>query len=165
MQETTLVRPYVQRADEGRALWLLGKLATVKAGGSGTRDRLTVLESVSPPAFARPMHRRPNEDELFYILSGTATYHCHGESFQAGPGDFVFLPAGLAHTFTVGPDKPLRKLQITTPSGFEQFAAAVGEPASERRLPDSGPVDATALDRAAARHAIEILAQPTSTDP
>jgi hypothetical protein len=94
------------------------------------------------------------------VLSGTATFGCDGEELGAGPGDFVLLPAGLPHTFIVGPEEPLRVLQITAPSGFESFAAEVGEPARDRRLPDPGPVDAGRLAAIGARHGIEILAPP-----
>lgn len=80
----------------------------------------------------------------------------------AGPGDFVVLPVGLAHTFVVGGDEPLRALQITTPSGFEHFATELGQPAEERRLPGPAPFDPTVLSHAAARYAIEILGPPPS---
>jgi mannose-6-phosphate isomerase-like protein (cupin superfamily) len=125
-----------------------------------THGRLTVAEFLNPPGFAPPLHRHLEEDELFYVLSGGAEFRCDGEAFPAGPGDFVLLPVGLPHTFIVGADEPLRALQITTPSGFEHFAAAVGEPASLRRLPEPAPVDPSALGRAAALHAIEILGPP-----
>jgi mannose-6-phosphate isomerase-like protein (cupin superfamily) len=160
MSHTAAVRPYVRREGEGEALWFLGNLVTIKAAGAQTRGRLTVAEFVNPAGFAPPLHRHREEDEMFHLLSGTARFHCDGESFTAGPGDFVFLPAGLAHTFLVGTDEPLRVLQITTPSGFEHFAAEAGEPARERRLPAPGPVDPAALGHAAARHAIEILGPP-----
>jgi hypothetical protein len=54
----------------------------------------------------------------------------------------------------------LRALQITNPSGFEAFAATVGEPARRRVLPDPGPIDPAALGHAAARHGIELLGPP-----
>ncbi|MDG6105559.1 quercetin 2,3-dioxygenase [Dactylosporangium aurantiacum] len=154
------VRPYVRRDGEGEALWFLGSLVTVKAAGAQTRGRLTVVEFVNPPGFAPPLHRHLEEDELFYVLSGTARFHCDGQVLEAGPGDFVALPATLPHTFVVGDGEPLRTLQITTPSGFERFAAAVGEPARERRLPEPGPVDPVALGHAANLHAIELLGPP-----
>jgi quercetin dioxygenase-like cupin family protein len=156
----TAIRPYVRAADEGDALWFLGSLVTVKAGGRDTGGRLTVVEFVNPPGFAPPLHRHLDEDEMFYVLSGTARFECDGEVLLAGPGDFVLLPARLAHTFVVGADEPLRTLQITTPSGFEQFAQEVGEPAGARRLPDPGPIDSVALGHAAVRHAIEVLGPP-----
>ncbi|TDQ05554.1 cupin domain [Labedaea rhizosphaerae] len=155
-----MVKPYLLTADEGEAVWFLGNLVTVKVGAAQTRGRLTVAEFVNPPGFAPPLHRHLEEDEAFYILDGAAEFRCDGSSFAAGPGDFVLLPAGLPHTFLVDPDAPLRCLQITTPGGFELFAAAVGTPATERRLPDPAPIDPAALGHAAATHALEILGPP-----
>jgi len=154
------VRPLLLRHGEGEAIWFLGNLVTVKAAGAQTRGQLTVVEFLHPPRFAPPLHRHIEEDEMFYVLSGRAEFRCDGQEFVAGRGDFVLLPAGLPHTFLVDEDEPLRTLQITTPSGFEQFAAEVGEPAVERRLPDAAPLDLDALGHAAARHAIELLGPP-----
>lgn len=152
--------PYVLHDGEGEALWFLGNLVTVKAGGPTTAGRLTVVEFLNPPGFAPPLHRHRYEDELFYVISGTARFHCDDKELAAGPGDFVLLPAGLAHTFVVGPEEPLRVLQISAPAGFESFAAAAGEPAQERRLPDPGPIDVEALAAVATAHGIEILGPP-----
>jgi uncharacterized cupin superfamily protein len=160
MSDPVAVRPFVHRADEGEALWFLGGLVTVKAAGADTRGRVTVVEFVNPPGFAPPLHRHLNEDEMFYILDGHAEFHCDDTEISAGPGDFVLLPVGLAHTFVVAPDKALKYLQITTPAGFEAFAAAVGEPAAERRMPAPGPIDPAALGHAAAMHGIEIFGPP-----
>ncbi|HEY7176920.1 MAG TPA: quercetin 2,3-dioxygenase [Micromonosporaceae bacterium] len=160
MTQTAPTRPYVRRDGEGEALWFLGSLVTVKVTGAETRDRLTVVEFVNPPGFAPPLHRHLEEDEMFYVLSGTAQFRCDGEVFTAGPGDFVLLPSRLPHTFIVGADEPLRTLQITTPAGFERFAAEVGEPAQARQLPEPRPIDPAALGHAAIRHAIELLGPP-----
>lgn len=157
-------RPRLLRAGEGDATWFLGSLVTVKATGADTGGRATVVEFLNPPGFAPPLHRHTVEDEMFLLLAGRATYFCDGQRLAAGPGDFVLLPAGVAHTFLVGPDEPLRALQITTPSGFEQFVAAVGGPAAERRLPDPGPVDPVALAHAAQLHGVEILGPPPGPD-
>src|SRR5215475_1856981 len=120
------VRPYVSRDGDGEALWFLGSLVTVKAAAAQTRGRLTVVEFVNPPGFAPPVHRHLDEDEMFYVLSGSAEFRCGDDTFAAGPGDFVLLPVGVPHTFLVGDAQPLRTLQITAPSGFERFAAEVG---------------------------------------
>jgi mannose-6-phosphate isomerase-like protein (cupin superfamily) len=158
--EPTTTSPYILRADEGEALWFLGNLVTLKATGAQTRGGLTIAEFVNPAGFAPPLHRHLAEDEMFYVLSGNAEFRCDGHTLAAGAGDFVLLPVGLPHTFLVGPDEPLRVLQITTPSGFEDFAAAVGQPATQRRLPEPGPIDPAALGHAAQHHAIELLGPP-----
>jgi uncharacterized cupin superfamily protein len=148
------------RSGEGEALWFLGNLVTVKATGDHTGGHASVVEFLNPPGFAPPLHRHKVEDEMFLILGGEALFLCDDQELAAGPGDFVVLPAGLAHTFLVGPTEPLRTLQITTPSGWEQYAAAVGEPAGERRLPDLGPVDPAAMAHAAQMYGLEILGPP-----
>ena len=162
MTGTTPARPYVHGSDEGEPLCFLGNLLTVKASGAETRGRVTVVESVNPAGFAPPLHRHRDEDEMFHVLSSNAEFRSGGDVLTAGPGDFVLLPAGLPHTFLVGSDGPLRTLQITTPAGFGEFPAAVGEPARERRLPEPAPVDPAALGHAAARHGIELLGPPPS---
>ena len=164
MSNPTTARPHHYRADEGEALWFLGSLATIKAGAAHTRGRLTVVEFVNPAGFAPPLHRHLEEDEAFYVLSGTAQFHCGEQVFDAGPGDFVLLPVGRPHTFLGGAYEELRALQITTPAGFEDFATEVGEPASRRELPEPGPVDPGLLGHAAARHHLEILG-PSPTTP
>jgi mannose-6-phosphate isomerase-like protein (cupin superfamily) len=153
-------RPHVVRHDEGEALWFLGNLITVKATGADTGGRASILEFLNPPGFAPPWHRHKAEEEMFLVLSGQALFLCDDQELPAGPGDFVVLPAGLPHSFVVGPAEPLRTLQITTPSGWEQYAAAVGEPAGERRLPGSRPVDRAAIVSAAERYGLEILGPP-----
>jgi mannose-6-phosphate isomerase-like protein (cupin superfamily) len=160
MTTTSPAPPYVLRADEGESLWFLGNLVTLKAAGGQTRGALTVAEFLNPPGFAPPLHRHLHEDEAFYVLSGRARYHCGDQVFDAGPGDFVLLPVGRPHTFVVGPDEPLRTLQITTPAGFEHFAAAAVRPAEALRLPDPAPVDPVALGHAAAAHGVELLGPP-----
>jgi mannose-6-phosphate isomerase-like protein (cupin superfamily) len=158
--QPTTATPYVLKDDQGQAFWFLGNLVTLKATGAQTRGGLTAAEFLNPAGFAPPLHRHLAEDEMFYVLSGSAEFRCNGQTFAAGVGDFVLLPVGLPHTFLVGPDEPLRVLQITTPSGFEDFAAAAGEPATQRRLPEPAPIDPAALGHAAQQHAIELLGPP-----
>lgn len=145
--------------DEGDTLWFLGNLVTLKATAADTSGRLCIAEFLNPAGFAPPLHSHRDEFETFCILQGSATFVCGDDRLAAGPGDTVLLPPGVPHSFLVG-DEPLRALQITTPGGFEDFAVAVGEPARERRIPDTGPVDPAALAAAAARFGIDIVGPP-----
>lgn len=153
--------PHLVRAGEGEPIWFLGTLVTVKATGGQTRGRFTVVEFVNPPGFAPPLHRHTDEDEAFYLLSGSARFLCGERELPAGPGDLIVLPSGVAHSFIVGEDEPLRTLQITAPAGFEAFARAAGEPAPERVLPPRfEPGDPAVLVAIAAGHGVEILGPP-----
>ncbi|TXN29161.1 cupin domain-containing protein [Lacisediminihabitans profunda] len=160
MAETAHTKASVLRSEEGQSYWFLDSLVTVKVSGSQTSDRLTVLDFLNPPGFAPPTHRHLVEDEIFYVLSGSAVFFCDGETFDAGPGDTVFLPVGSTHSFRVADDQPFRTLQITVPSGFEEFTAEAGTPATGHVLPSPGPIDFAAVGQAAARHNIEILGPP-----
>ncbi|GAB1692181.1 cupin domain-containing protein [Krasilnikovia sp. M28-CT-15] len=130
------IRPYHLTADEGEATYFLGNLAVRKCGGRQSGGQLAVVEFVHPPGFAAPLHRHTREDEAFYVIDGSIEGRCEGETFQAGRGDFIWLPRGLAHTFIVGSDGA-RVLNLATPAGFEDFVAEVGQPATSRSLPPS----------------------------
>lgn len=158
--DTDRVQSFLLHEDEGDAFWFLGSLVTVKAPSSMTRGQLSLVEFLNPPGFATPLHRHSEEDEAFYILSGTAEFRCDGQTLTGGPGDFLFLPVGLPHAYIVGPER-LRCLTLTgAPSGFDKFVQQAGEPARERRLPEPAPFDPEALGHAAAQYGIEILGPP-----
>ncbi len=95
-------------------------------------------------------------DEAFCILEGSMTVTCGDKSWDVGAGSFVFLPCGIAHGFTITGDKPLRGLQLTVPSGFEQFIAETGVPA-DAPVVATGP-DVPRLLAAAERHHVVIPA-------
>jgi mannose-6-phosphate isomerase-like protein (cupin superfamily) len=90
----------------GEALWFLGSLVTIKVSGAQTDGRLSVVEFLNPPGFAPPMHRHTQEDEVFFLLAGTARFLCGDDVLAAGPGDVVLLPHGLPHTFVVDAGGP-----------------------------------------------------------
>lgn len=44
------------------------------------------------PGDEMPAHRQQEQDELFYVMEGTAEMTVDGESFEATAGEFVFVP-------------------------------------------------------------------------
>lgn len=160
MSSTTHTKASVLKSAEGTAYWFLDSLVTVKVSGAQTSGRLTVLDFLNPPGFAPPTHRHLVEDEVFYVISGSAVFFCDGETFEAGEGDTIFLPVGSTHSFRVSDAHPFRTLQITVPSGFEEFTAEAGTVATSHDLPSPAPIDFAAVGQAAARHNIEIVGPP-----
>ena len=67
---------------------------------------------------------------------------------QAGPGDLLRKPRGIAHTFWNAGDEPARLLELISPAGFENYfrelapllagperdEAAIGELVARHRL-------------------------------
>jgi quercetin dioxygenase-like cupin family protein len=69
-----------------------------------------------PPGSAHPFHYHPNLEEILYILSGSAEQWVEGEKRQLGPGDSVYLPAGVVHgTYNAGTET-LDFLAILSPA-------------------------------------------------
>jgi quercetin dioxygenase-like cupin family protein len=143
---------YMLANGEGQRIWFLGTLVTTKAGEAQTRGGFTLLEQTSPPGFQAPPHIHDDEEESFYVLDGQLSVTCGEQTWPAGPGSFVFLPRGIPHAFTVLSPEGAKILQITSPAGFEHFAAEVGEPATAPTLPPPGEPDIPKMLAAAAKY-------------
>jgi len=131
------------------------QLAHVKVTGDETGGALGVVEVESPGGPAAPLHVHRREDETFYVLEGELTLLIGDHVVRAAAGDMVFAPRGIPHTYAI--DSPTaRILVVSTPSGFEQFVAAVGVPADA----EPAPFDPERLALVAAEFGIEILGPP-----
>jgi len=54
----------------------------------------------SLPAGSDDAQRPHGEDEVYYVVSGRATFWTPGQAVPVGPGSAVFVPAGEPHRFT-----------------------------------------------------------------
>lgn len=151
---------YALGRDEGRAIWFLGTRMTVKVGREQTDGGVTVIDCECPAGFSPPAHVHDHEDEIFYVLDGSIDVTCGDAAWRAGPRTLVYLPRRVPHRFEVGGDAPARLLQITTPAQFEDFAAAVGRPATAPGLPEPEPPDIGRLLSVAGSFGIDILPPP-----
>ncbi len=59
------------------------------------------------------LHVHRSDDEAWHVLYGQLTFRYADRTEVAGPGMTVFVPAGVAHTYTAGSDA--RYLIILTP--------------------------------------------------
>ncbi len=145
---------------EGKAIWFLGTLVTVKASGEDFDGALSLVEMLHRPGFATPMHVHADADELFYILEGEETLFCGDQTFRAGPGCCAILPRGLVHGYRVEGPGLSRHLTVALPAGFEAFVEAVGKPAQRRELPPAEPLDLPRLKAEAAKRHMEVVGPP-----
>ena len=67
-----------------------------------------------PPA-ARPA----SSAHTSAVLEGRFGIQLGSEVLQAGPGDLLRKPRGIAHTFWNAGDEPARLLELISPAGFE----------------------------------------------
>jgi mannose-6-phosphate isomerase-like protein (cupin superfamily) len=74
-----------------------------KAVAEQTDGDFSLMERTLPPSGrGPPAHRHTNCSETFFILEGTVTVELEGAAVATGPGDFVRVSRGRAHTRTSG---------------------------------------------------------------
>ena len=155
MQTTTLIRG----RDEAEATWFFNALMTTVAGTAETGGAYSLTEHLVTAASNPPMHVQTDEDEAFYILDGEVEFEVDGTVVTATPGTFAFVARGAAHTFRVLTDTA-RMLVICSgkPShNLEHFFYAMGEPATERALPQPKAPDVDRLVDLCALTGIELV--------
>ncbi|NUS53386.1 MAG: cupin domain-containing protein [Streptomycetaceae bacterium] len=122
------------------------------ATGAETTLEYTLFEQRLERGYAPPLHVHHIEDEAFYLVDGAIEVACGDVRWQLAPGGFAFLPHSVPHAFRVVSDTA-RLLQLTAPSGFEDFAADVAD------VPLDEATSAAVTD-AAHRAGYEILGPP-----
>ena len=161
MEKTKVAKtPFALSKDEGKAIWFVDGLITVKASGEDTDNRWTVLEYLLPPGQLSPPHVNHAEDEAWYILEGAVNFRCGDRAFKAIAGSFVFAPKDVVHGFQVDGSGAARMLVFASPTGFEKFVEEFGEPAKERALPEPRPLDIPRLLSLAKKYHFEVMPPP-----
>lgn len=91
-------------------------------GGGPSEGRFSVVEHpIVPRGLAAPVHLHTREDEFSYVLEGRWGFQLGSEVVYAEPGDLVYKPRDVWHTFWNATDRPARLLEIISPAGFEQL--------------------------------------------
>jgi quercetin dioxygenase-like cupin family protein len=106
--------PLIQASGEGiRTVDLAGTTVTTKVDGPATGDAFVVAETtLAPGGFEPPLHLHREMAEALYLLSGQLELQVGDDRRIAGPGTFVCIPAGVAHTMSVAGAEPVRMLLI-----------------------------------------------------
>jgi mannose-6-phosphate isomerase-like protein (cupin superfamily) len=77
-----------------------------------------VIDVHSAPGEGPRLHRHPYE-EVFVVHEGHATFTFGDEEIEAGPGDVLVAPPGVAHKFVNTGDGPLRQVDIHVSPSFD----------------------------------------------
>jgi quercetin dioxygenase-like cupin family protein len=73
------------------------------SGPAQGASRLTVLDVTLEPGFGHDFHRHPDQEEVIVVQSGRIEQWLEQERSELGPGDAVFIPAGVVHaSFNTG---------------------------------------------------------------
>jgi quercetin dioxygenase-like cupin family protein len=151
---------YALSQGDGKAIWFLGALATIKASSEQTQSAFALQEHVYAPGLEPPLHLHRQQDEAFYVLEGALTVWCGDQTWSVAAGSFALLPRGLAHGFKVEGTTPVKMLVLTFPggpAGFEHFVEEMGEPAKALTLPPPEPPDLAKLQALTSKYRIELV--------
>ena len=120
-------------AGEGRRTWAFGDLMILKLTAAQTSGRVFVMEQHVPRHRRAPgRHVHEVDDQSWFVIAGRGRWFIGDETIDAGPGDFVHGPHGVAHAFSADTDD-LHVLVITAP------AASKGSSRRWASLPPSRP--------------------------
>jgi hypothetical protein len=73
------------------------------------------------------MHLHTREDEYSFILEGRWGFQLGDQVVYGEPGDLVYKPRNLWHSFWNASDAPARLLEVISPSGFEHYFVEIAE--------------------------------------
>jgi mannose-6-phosphate isomerase-like protein (cupin superfamily) len=94
--------------------------AVFKADGDETRGTYSISEwTLEPGCGGVGAHRHDANDDVFYVIEGTAEFLLDGETIVAPAGTFVRVAPGVEHDFFNRSEQPVRFLNIYVPGGFE----------------------------------------------
>jgi quercetin dioxygenase-like cupin family protein len=142
---------HVLAPQDGEMVNLLALGVRFMIDGDATGRRFSLVEHPLPPrTLGAPVHTHRNEDEYSYVQEGRVGIQLGDEVLEAGPGDLVFKPRGVAHAFWNAGDEPARLLEIISPAGFEEYFR---EMAPLLAAPDR---DEAAIGEVVSRYELEI---------
>lgn len=112
--------------DEGRSYAMPVMRAVFKADGAETGDRYCVSEWwVDPHSDGPGAHSHDANDEIFYVIEGTASLLVGDTWIDGSKGSFFLVPAGTTHDFANRTDQPMGLFNVFIPGGFEKNMPAV----------------------------------------
>ena len=145
---------------EGRSVWLVGDLITVKVSSEETGGAFAVAEETTPPGGGPPPHLHANEDESLYVLEGEVEFLVGERTIRADAGSSAYVPRNVLHTFKNVGETPSRMLAVVSPGGLEEFFLEAGEEATEGSSPPEGGPDVGRIVEIGRRHGIEFPPPP-----
>jgi mannose-6-phosphate isomerase-like protein (cupin superfamily) len=98
------------------------------------------------------MHVHHRDDETFFILEGEFEFHVGNEVIRPKPGDFVFGPRDIPHTFTNLGATDARMLVTVSSAGLEEFFA------ESQRILEKDPANIEGVAAVGARYGLEFVA-------
>ena len=132
----TSLAPAIGRKSLSNTYQYAGGTITIMLDGADTGGAFSVWEAEQKPGSEPPLHVHLGSDETFFIVEGKMQFQVGDQVYDAVPGDYVFAPRGIPHTFRIQ-SPVVRAITVCTPAGFEDWFRELGTPATSFDLPDT----------------------------
>ena len=147
---------YMLPSRDGTQIPAIGLGITMKTNGESTHQAYSLFEYAIPAVTSGPPpHLHTREDESFICLAGRLDVSLGEKEYVIEPGDYLFLPRNVVHTFRNSADAEARVISVVSPAGLEAYYQALAE------LPP-GPKDMSVLQKIMAEFGIELQLPPGS---
>jgi len=152
--------PIITSAGNGDVLHFSPTELLVWKATLATTGAFDQLELTAQPGHAgAPEHVHAATEECFYVLTGAFRFSVAGSQVLAGPGTFLFVPRGTAHTWTNAAETVSTMLLTLVPGGMKPFFDEAAP------LMHATPPDLAALNAVNARHATTVVGPPLAPGP
>jgi len=123
MSEST----FIESDDVSTQLFDWGTLKWMATPEVNDSERLSAGVVNLEPGKGHDRHTHPDSDEILYFVSGEGEQTVDDDTREVGPGDMVYIPAGVEHgTINTGWDT-LQLLAVYAPPGPEEALADLPE--------------------------------------
>jgi len=150
-----IVMPKMAEPELKNSYWYIGHLMSILIASADTGNAFSMMHGFEIKGLEPPPHIHTREDESFYLLSGEINYTAGNEVFKAKPGNWVFLPRNIKHSFQVQTEEAEVLIHLS-PGGFEKYFIEMSEPARELVIPPrpQGPPDVKRIIETASKYGI-----------
>lgn len=131
---------FVPAAEATREQLDWGSMAWCSRPADTNAKELVVIEVTLTPGGGHAFHKHPQQEEVIYVVEGRVEQWLGQEKRSMGPGDSVFIHAGMVHASFNTTDRDAKLLAILGPcigqeDGYEVVEVADEAPWSELRHP------------------------------
>ena len=124
-----------------------------------THGAIEWIESTLGFGGGPPYHLHHEADQVFTVLQGEIKFKVDNELVDLGPGDTMYIPRGVPHTFTnIHRGQPARSIGTYAPAGLEAFFRLLDE------LSVNGEPDEAAAAELAVRYGMELVGPPLAVE-
>lgn len=134
--QAPLERSVVLSPGEGEELLVGGARISLKVASRDTRGRFSLAEYELPARYGGlAPHVHASFEHAWYVTLGRVRVEIQGRTSDVGPGGFVYVRRGEAHTIANPFDEPARVVAVDTPGGLEVFYRAVARASEQGEVP------------------------------